>query len=181
MVQAGPAERYQDQYGVFSSIPQKCPQYSQTVIDRFSTIVKLGNVVRTTQCERGHVGTTGEGTSGKFEACRSMDGLSIDRMDAGDRLHCIAHTVERSHLMLLTLGTVTYRMRFCDQQLHLNQQPVQAICDHQNRELLVQGSVPPEQLAKIVGESVARIWAYRFSRETAMQSLRHGESVAEWN
>lgn len=181
MVWDGLADRYQDQDGVFSSIGQKYLQYPPTVIDRFSTRVNLGNVVRTTHSERGHVGHEAEGTSGKFEACRSMDGLSIDRMDADDRMHCIAHTVERSHLMLLTLGTVTYRMRFCDQQLHLNQQPVQAICDHQNRELLVQGSVPPEQLAKIVGESVARIWAYRFSRETAMQSLRHGESVAEWN
>ena len=82
--------------------------------------------------------------------------------------------------MQLTLGPYTYRMRFCNQQLHLNQRPVQAICDHQNHELLVNGSVPPEQLARIVGESVARIWAYRFGR--GGEGLpRIGQSLAERN
>ncbi|MCC5831005.1 MAG: hypothetical protein JJU36_16285 [Phycisphaeraceae bacterium] len=73
--------------------------------------------------------------------------------------------------MHLTLGPISYRIRFTQQQLHLNHAPVQAICDHKSRELLINAQLDDDQMKKVIGESVARIWQYRFGTTPAKASI----------
>lgn len=80
--------------------------------------------------------------------------------------------------MHLTLGPISYRVRFTPQQLHLNRAPVQAICDHKARELIITENIDEEQLKKVIGESVARIWQYRFGSNPVGSQSRLPDSVA---
>lgn len=62
--------------------------------------------------------------------------------------------------MNISVGDVTYRVRFSEQQLLLNREPVQAICDHRRKDVLVYAGLNAALMKQVMSECFTRIWAY---------------------